>query len=58
MTVFMDTLPAQPIDHFINQQRQELMHLEFDDPEFDRVNSEIIWAYREIARGETHHVAF
>ena len=38
MTVFMNTLFVQPIDHFINQQRDELMHLEFDDPEFDRVN--------------------
>lgn len=54
----MNTLFVQPIDHFINQQRQELMHLEFDDPEFDRVNNEIILAYREMARGESHHVAF
>ena len=52
------TLSAQPIDDFINQQRQELTHLEFDDPEFDRVNREIIEAYQAMARGESHVVPF
>lgn len=59
MTVFQrPTLPVQPIDDFINQQRQELTHLEFDDPEFDRVNREIIEAYQAMARGESHVVPF
>lgn len=52
------TLSVQFIDDFINQQRQELTHLEFDDPEFDRVNLEIIEAYQAIARGESHVVPF
>ena len=52
------TLSVQPIDDFINQQRQELTHLEFDDPEFDRVNREIIEAYQAIARGESHVIPF
>mgnify|MGYP005988793359 CR=1 FL=1 len=59
MTVFQrPTLPVQHIDDFINQQRQELTHLEFDDPEFDRVNQEIIEAYQAMARGESHVVPF
>ena len=52
------TLSVQPIDDFINQQRQELTHLEFDDPEFDQVNREIIEAYQAMARGESHVVPF
>lgn len=47
-----------PIDTFIAQQKDELSHLEWDDPEFDRVNKEITEAYAAIARGETHHVKF
>ena len=47
-----------PIDHFINQQKRDLDHLEFDDPEFDVVQQNIIDAYRAIANGETHVVHF
>jgi hypothetical protein len=50
------TLPAQPIDHFINQQRQEIMHLEFDDPEFNHANNDLVLEYREVARWDNHHV--
>jgi glycine cleavage system aminomethyltransferase T len=54
----IDDPRVTPIDHFINQQRQDLHHLEFDDPEFDVVNQSIIDAYAAIARGETHIVHF
>lgn len=47
-----------PIDAFIAQQRRDLEHLEFDDPEFDVVQQNIIDAYRAISRGESHFVHF
>jgi len=47
-----------PIDTFINQQKADLDHLEFDDPEFDVVSDRIIEAYRLIAKGESHVVHF
>lgn len=47
-----------PIDTFINQQKRDLDHLEFDDPEFDVVSDRIIEAYRLMAMGESHVVHF
>lgn len=47
-----------PIDTFINQQKADLDHLEFDDPEFDVVSDRIIEAYRLLAKGESHVVHF
>lgn len=46
------------IDDFINQQKADLDHLEFDDPEFDVVSDRIIEAYRLMAMGESHVVHF
>ena len=46
------------LDHYIAQQKRDLSHLEWDDPEFDRVNDLIIEAYSALSRGETHHVSF
>jgi hypothetical protein len=46
------------IDTFINQQKVDLDHLEFDDPEFDVVSDRIIEAYRLLAKGESHVVHF
>ena len=46
------------LDHYIAQQKRDLSHLEWDDPEFDRVNDLIIEAYAALSRGETHHVSF
>lgn len=47
-----------PIDTFINQQKRDLDHLEFDDPEFDVVSDRIIEAYRLMAMGESHVIHF
>jgi hypothetical protein len=46
------------IDTFINQQKADLDHLEFDDPEFDVVSDRIIEAYSLLAKGESHVVHF
>ena len=54
-----DTIPqVTQLDHYIAQQKRDLSHLEWDDPEFDTVNDNIVEAYRAMARGETHHVPF
>lgn len=46
------------MDNYIAQQKRDLSHLEFDDPEFDLVNERLIEAYSMIARGESHVVSF
>ena len=46
------------MDNYIAQQKRDLSHLEFDDPEFDLVQARIVEAYSMIARGESHVVSF
>ena len=47
-----------PVDLFIQQQRQALECLGFDDPQFDKVSLEITEGYRLIAEGKSHVVMF
>jgi hypothetical protein len=46
------------LDYYIAQQKRDLSHLEWDDPEFDTVTDNIVEGYRDISRGETHYVPF
>ena len=46
------------MDNYIAQQKRDLSHLEFDDPDFDVVNERLIEAYAALAAGEAYHVRF
>lgn len=46
------------LDHYIAQQKRDLSHLEWDDPEFDTVTDNIVEAYAALSRDETHYVSF
>jgi len=46
------------MDNYIAQQKRDLSHLEFDDPDFDLVNERLIEAYAALAAGEAYHVRF
>ena len=46
------------MDNYIAQQKRDLSHLEFDDPEFDLMNERYDEACAALAAGEAYHVRF
>ena len=58
MTQHTHSTGVTQLDHYIAQQKRDLRHLEWDDPEFNAVNDAVIEAYAALARGEAFYVSF